>query len=129
MLRIYLTTSGIEGYHEGCSCCSSTEEASRADIQELIQSLTCQIEDLEKLKKLSEKYGGELLASWRSQFESLEYKRGQINAIELYNVNPKIQDTFYKNCFDNRVEIEREWAAAEKEYSRLPSHFRKYVEK
>ena len=127
MIRIYLTNEGVEGYNEGCSCCSSTEKATSEDIQKLIDNMDIKIKKLKELKTLVDKYGDDNLASWMSQYEKINYFITQLEASDRYKENNNIKGTFYKDSYDNRKAIVEQLKIAEKIYSNVPDRFKKYI--
>ena len=129
MLRIYLTDKGVEGYNEGCTCCSSTEDATIQDIDNLLQALDKQTKRLLLLKQLIEKYGEASLVSWKIQSNNIEELKRKLRYAEEYiSSNGNIQGTYYKECFDNMDANVKLLKECKKIYNKIPVEFRNYIE-
>ena len=127
MLRIYLTDEQIEGYNEGCGCCSSTDQASMEDIKELISNLENQLKYLNELKFLVEKYGEANLVSWKIQYDNILYLKNRINSANKYEINHNISGTFYKECYQTADDDRQNIKTARKIFSKVPLRFKKYI--
>lgn len=127
MIRIYVTETGIEGYHEGCGCCSSTESASLSDIKTLIQKLEQQKATLSFLAEMLEDYDENTIVYWYKEFESMRKLKMYIEDGNAYALDNSIEGTHYKQCYENMDENKKNLELLLKSYKKFPSIFKKYV--
>lgn len=127
MIRVHITNTDIEGYYEGCSCCSVTASASINDVRSLIKKLDKQKQKLSLLLEVMETYSRDEIIRWYGIFEQLRYENSAVECGEKYKKDKSIQGTFYSDSFKNLEEHKKAVARLEKEYKKLPSEFRKYI--
>ncbi len=126
MIRIYITDNGVEGYNEGCSCCSSREPADLDDVENLISELENQIKRLKLLSYLIEQYGEKNLIAWKIQFDDIENLKRRVEAAIMYENDNSIQGTFYRDCFETRERDLKLLKVADKTLGGMPNNFKKY---
>jgi len=129
MIRIYLTEDGVEGYHEGCSCCSYKEGASTTDIDNLISRMEDSVKRLRLLSFLITRYGDTQLATWYATYKNIERLRRNVDAGNKYKKNHNISGSYFKECYDHLEENLRHLEQAELAFKKTPAVFRKYVER
>ncbi len=127
MIRIYLTEGDIEGYHEGCSCCSMTESASIEDVKGLLKNLNEQIAKLSMLYEMMEDYSRDEIIRWYGIHEQLRYEKTAVECGKKYEKDKTIKGTFYSDSFKNIETHKKAVARLEREYKKLPSVFKKYM--
>lgn len=127
MLRIYITSDGLEGYHEGCSCCSSTEHATDKDIRKLCDDLEKQRQTLFMLLEILDDHTEDELTYWYKTYVEIQYLEDALKGAERYRQNPNIQGTYYKEAFDNVLENTQKITALKKKYAKFPAIFKKYM--
>ena len=127
MIRIYMTNSGIEGYHEGCSCCSFAEHATKEDIKKLVKGLHKQASKLESLSILLDMHGEEKLTYWFNELEKLKDYEARLDGAKKYQSDPEIQGTYWKECFENLEENTKEYNLTVKNCKRIPAAFKNYL--
>jgi hypothetical protein len=127
MIRIYIENDGIEGYNEGCSCCSSTVRAGLNDIKNLTLELENQIKQLKLLQFLIEKHGEDNLVAWKKQYDNILYLESRNQAALKYEKDNNTEGTFYKDCFDTRHDDSIELVSARKIFSKVPKKFKEYM--
>ena len=127
MLRVYLTLDGVQGYHEGCSCCSSTYATNAQEIITLYNKLENQKQELSILLELLEEYGDDILVSWFRIYEGVRCLQADKDAGIKYSKDKSLQGTWYKDSFDNLDKITKKLRVATKELSKTPPLFREYM--
>jgi len=127
MIRIYLTEDYVEGYNEGCACCSSKEKASMSDIDELLEDLSSQIKNLRELKSLIQKYGEDSLVFWNRIFRNIVKLENAVDAASKYCENPNISGTYFKESFDDLEKNVEMLNDARNIFSKVPLRFKNFV--
>lgn len=127
MLRIYLTDSGVEGYFEGCGCCSYNEKAGIEDIDKLIIRLDNNKKRLRELKFILSRYGEANLIAWKSILNDIRHYESRLEASKEYETDNKIQGTFYKSAYESREEDAKTLKQLYKFSSKIPPLVEKYI--